>query len=78
MTMTNKLLTVLRGGTNVSATEITKRTGLKNPGEAVRQLRAKGYCIYTNKTGYRLGTPTKAMVRFVAAYAGGDAFKEAR
>lgn len=78
MTMTNKLLTVLQTGKNVSAPEITKWTGLKNPGEAIRQLRNKGYCIYTNKTGYRLGTPTKAMVRFVAAYAGGEAFKEAR
>ncbi len=74
MTMTNKLLTVLQTGKTVSATEITKWTGLKNPGEAVRQLRAQGHCIYTNKNGYRLGTPTKRMVAFVANYAGGSAF----
>lgn len=74
MTKTEKLLQLLQSGQNLTAKEIAKHTKLGNPGEAIRQLRNQGYCIYTNKNGYRLGTPTKAMVRFVAAYAGGEAF----
>ncbi len=74
MTKTEKLLQLLQSGQNVTTKEIAKYTKLGNPGEGIRQLRNQGYCIYTNKNGYRLGTPTKAMVGFVAAYAGGLAF----
>ena len=74
MTKTEKLLQLLQSGQNVTTKEIVKYTKLGNPGEGIRQLRNQGYCIYTNKNGYRLGTPTKAMVGFVAAYAGGLAF----
>lgn len=74
MTKTEKLLQLLQSGQNVTTKEIVKYTKLGNPSVGIRQLRNQGYCIYTNKNGYRLGTPTKAMVRFVAAYAGGGAF----
>ena len=74
MTKTEKLLQLLQSGQNVTTKEIAKYTKLGNPSEGIRQLRNQGHCIYTNKNGYRLGTPTKAMVRFVAAYAGGLAF----
>ena len=48
------------------------RFGIKNVSARIEELRKEGYCIYTNtrktETGskityYRLGTPTKAMVK---------------
>lgn len=75
MTKTDKLLTLLKNGNNYTASQITRATGLKNPGEAVAALRRQGYCVYTNKTGYRLGTPTKRMVALASAVAGAQVFK---
>jgi biotin operon repressor len=74
MTKTEKLLTLLQTGQNLTAKEISRATKLSNPGEAIRQLRNQGYCIYTNKNGYRLGKPTKAMVQYVALHAGNTVF----
>lgn len=65
MTMTAKLARAFETGVTLTADQITAKFGLKNPHEAVRQLRQQGYCIYTNPTGYRLGTPTKSMVAAV-------------
>jgi hypothetical protein len=57
------------------------RFGVKNVSARIGELRQEGYCIYTNtkklKDGrkinfYRLGTPTKALVR--AALSAGYSF----
>lgn len=75
MTKTEKLLSVLQSGTTLSATAITKLTGLQNPRQAVADLRRAGHCVYTNKDGYRLGTPTKRMVALANHVAGAAVFK---
>jgi hypothetical protein len=75
MTKTGKLLSLLKTGGNYNASQITRVTGLKNPGEAVAALRRAGHCVYTNKNGYRLGTPTKRMVALANAVAGALVFK---
>lgn len=74
MTMTQKLASAFQTGATIDAQTITRKFGLKNPQEAVRQLRAKGYCIYTNRNGYRLGTPTKRMVALVNQVTGSALF----
>jgi len=74
MTMTQKLATAFQTGQTIDADTITRKFGLKNPREAVRQLRSQGYCIYTNANGYRLGTPTKRMVALVNRVTGSALF----
>lgn len=61
-------------GETFTAKQIKEQFNIKNPGEAVRQLRMKGYCIYTNPNGYRLGTPTKKMVAALNTLFGGSVF----
>jgi predicted transcriptional regulator len=75
MTKTDKLLTLLKSGNTYSRTQIEKATGLRNPGEAVAALRRAGHCVYTNKNGYRLGTPTKRMVALANLVGGALMFK---
>lgn len=74
MTMTQKLASAFKTGATIDANTITRKFGLANPHEAVRQLRAKGYCIYTNRNGYRLGSPTKRMVALVNRVTGSTLF----
>lgn len=74
MSKTAKLARAFETGVTLTPAQITKSFGLKNPHEAVRQLRAQGYCIYTNPTGYRLGTPTKTMVAAISKIFGAAPF----
>ena len=74
MSMTQKLVKAFETGQTLTAKEITRKFGLKNPQEAVRQLRMQGYCIYTNPNGYRLGKPSKQMVAIANAVAGASIF----
>ena len=76
MSMTQKLARAFESGATLTASAITKKFGLRNPREAVRQLRAQGYCIYTNSNGYRLGTPTKRMVALVNSLYGSVLFAQ--
>jgi len=71
MTKTNNLLEAFQNGEQLTAAQMTARFGVKNPHEAVRQLRSAGYAIYLNKSKnskgtvtskYRLGNPTRAIV----------------
>jgi hypothetical protein len=77
MSKIKSLARAFETGTTLTATEITTNFGLQNPHEAVRQLRNKGYCIYTNPNGYRLGTPTKTMVSAISALFGAKPFLKA-
>ena len=70
-TKTDKVLTALKAGEQLTAKQITARFGVANPAAAVSSLRLKGYAIYLNevKTAkgevskkYRLGNPTREMV----------------
>lgn len=83
MTKTAKLQKHLSTGATLTAKQITAQFGIKNPHEAVRQLRESGVCVYgnpatlsdgTKTTKYRIGTPTKAMVAAAYAAIGGDLF----
>lgn len=83
MSKQETLLKNLVAGKEFTAKQITGSFGLKNPHEAIRQLRNQGHCIYGNSTKlangtqttkYRIGKPTKRMVALAARVAGADVF----
>lgn len=55
----------MKHGGNFQTTDIQRWFGLKNPYDAIKRLREKGYCIYLNDTGYRMGNPTREMVKML-------------
>lgn len=73
----------------VSGAELTPRQikgtfGLKNPYDAIYQLRNQGVCVYTNKATladgtetvkYRVGTPSKSMVAITRHVTGASFFR---
>lgn len=70
MNKTQKLLSVLRAGKELTAKEIQTKFGLANPYSAVSSLREQRIAVYGNQrtlrngevvTKYRIGTPTAAM-----------------
>jgi hypothetical protein len=78
-----KLLNFLSTGAAVTARQIAGSFGLKNPHDAIHQLRSQGHCIYSNKTTladgtettkYRIGRPSKRMVAAANAVLGATAF----
>ena len=78
-----KLLNYLQTGAEVTARQIAGSFGLKNPHDAVHQLRNQGYCIYSNKatlsdgketTKYRIGRPSRKMIQVATAVLGSAAF----
>lgn len=81
-----KLLNYLESGAEVTARQISGSFGLKNPHRAIHALREQGNCIYANSaklsdgtvtTKYRIGKPSKRMVRIANAVMGADAFTRA-
>ena len=67
-----KYLSKTDGYNTLSVAQARARFGIQNVSARIDELRQEGHCIYTNtvtkndgtKTSvYRLGTPTKAMVR---------------
>jgi predicted ArsR family transcriptional regulator len=67
----------------LTAAQARARFGIANVGARIEELRAEGYCIYTNKktltdgrriTYYKLGKPTKKMIAAAHAVLGGQAF----
>lgn len=69
------------GYNTLSVAQARARFGVQNVSARIDELRQEGHCIYTNTkrrgdgtkvSVYRLGTPTKAMVR--AAIKGGFSF----
>ena len=71
MTKTDRVLSVLMEGQEITAKQISSRFGAGNPYEIVRQLRLKGFAVYANsrtnskgetKKFFRLGTPSRAVV----------------
>ena len=78
-----KLLNYLSTGAEVTAKQIAGSFGLKNPHDAIYQLRSQGHCVYGNKatlsdgtetTKYRIGKPNMRMVRLANAVYGAQAF----
>ena len=71
MSKTARILEALMGGEELTAKQMKARFSVGNPAEVVRQLRFKGFAVYTNprtnskgktKNFYRLGTPSRAVV----------------
>jgi len=71
MTKTDRVLQALMGGEELTAKQIKARFSVGNPAELVRQLRFKGFAVYSNpkknskgetKNFYRLGTPSRKVV----------------
>ena len=67
----------------LTSAQARARFGIVNVGARIEELRAEGYCIYTNKktladgrriTYYKLGKPTKKMIAAAHAVLGGQAF----
>jgi predicted transcriptional regulator len=82
-----KLLSHLQSGAEVTARQIHGSFGLKNPHDAIHQLRSQGHCIYSNRakladgtatTKYRIGKPSKRMVQLANAVLGAQAFTAQR
>ena len=70
-TKTFKLFAALQAGDKVSASQATKRFGIKNISAEVSRIRQAGYAVYANKrvagnhvevTEYCLGTPSRKLV----------------
>lgn len=82
-----KLLNYLQNGNELTAKQISGTFGIAHPASAIRNLREQGYCVYTNSAKladgtptvkYRIGTPSKRMVRIVNAVLGASAFTAQR
>lgn len=82
-----KLLNYLSTGAEVTAKQIAGSFGLKNPHDAIHQLRSQGHCIYSNRAKlsdgtrtikYKIGAPSKRMVAIANAVLGADAFMARR
>ena len=82
-----KLLNHLSKGASITAKQIAGSFGLKNPHDAIHQLRAQGHCIYSNRSKladgtttikYKIGAPSKRMVQIANAVLGADAFMARR
>lgn len=65
-------LTKKEGYNTLSVAQARARFGIQNVSARIEELRQEGHCIYTNTKRradgskvqvYRVGTPTKAMVR---------------
>jgi ribonucleotide monophosphatase NagD (HAD superfamily) len=78
-----KFLSKESGYNTLTAAQARARFGIVNVGARIEELRAEGYCIYTNKktladgrriTYYKLGKPTKKMIAAAHAVLGGQAF----
>lgn len=84
MSKTAKVGSYLASGAELTPRQITGTFGLKNPHDAIYQLRNKGMCIYTNKATlsdgtqtvkYRVGTPSKRMVALTRIVGGAVFFR---
>lgn len=79
-TQAEKILNFLSSGQTLTENQARKMFGVQSVGARVSELREAGYPVYTNvnktgKTVYRLGTPSRAMVRAAFAANGASVFK---
>jgi Helix-turn-helix domain len=77
MTQYNTILKVLESGRKLT-TKQARTFGITNLSARISELRAEGYSIYTNRnskgTHYKLGQPSREMVRLAYAIGGQDVF----
>ena len=83
MSMQSELLSHLQTGASVTTKQISGFFGLKNPHDAIYNLRNEGHCVYGNSTvlksgvvttKYRIGTPSRRMVAAAARATGSTLF----
>ena len=81
------LLANLSKGKEFTAKQIKASFGIAHPASAIRNLREQGHCVYTNvaklhdgtpTVKYRIGVPSKRIVRIANAVAGASAFTAQR
>jgi hypothetical protein len=72
MSKIERLKSYLQSGSTATPRQITGMFGIANPTAAIHTLRSEGLCVYANRTTlrngtqttkYRVGTPTREMVR---------------
>jgi predicted RNA-binding protein (virulence factor B family) len=70
-TKTYRLFTALQSGERITASQATKRFGIKNVSAEVSRIRQNGFAVYADQrvagngvrvTEYRLGTPSRRLV----------------
>jgi predicted RNA-binding protein (virulence factor B family) len=68
---TYRLFTALQSGERITASQATKRFGIKNVSAEVSRIRQNGFAVYADQrvagngvrvTEYRLGTPSRRLV----------------
>ena len=83
MSKQDLLLKHLSAGKAFTAKQISASFGIAHPASTIRNLREQGYCVYSNTATlsngttvakYRIGKPTRAMVRAANALLGATAF----
>jgi len=87
MSKQEKLLENLKAGKEFTAKQIKGSFQIAHPASAIRNLREQGYAVYSNSaklhdgtltTKYRLGQPSKRMVRIANAIMGASVFTAQR
>lgn len=87
MSKQEMLLNQLQRGKSFTAKQIKSSFGIAHPASAIRNLREQGHCVYTNTAKlhdgtptvkYRIGAPSKRIVRLANAIAGASAFTAQR
>jgi hypothetical protein len=77
MSQNSTILNFLTRGRKLT-TSLAESWGIVNPRARIAELRAEGYPIYTNRTKsgtyYKLGKPTKEMIRLAYAVGGQEVF----
>ncbi len=70
-TKTYRLFTALQSGERITASQASKRFGIKNVSAEVSRIRQNGFAVYADQrvagngvrvTEYRLGTPSRRLV----------------
>jgi hypothetical protein len=70
-TKTYRLFSALQSGERISASQATKRFGIKNVSAEVSRIRQNGFAVYADQrvagngvrvTEYRLGTPSRKLI----------------
>jgi hypothetical protein len=81
LTQKSRVLNYLKTGKNLTKYHAENRMNIGNPREVIRQLREEGHVIYTNRNknagnaaSYRLGSPTRSMIRRVYNQSGARIF----
>jgi len=83
MSKQDLLLKHLSAGKEFTAKQISASFGIAHPASTIRNLREQGYCVYANPAvvngsevvnKYRLGVPSKRMVRLANAVFGASIF----